>query len=145
MIGSALAYPFCTCISRRNHCTYISLHAVHLISYVVPFQFTYTVQNHLFGNNHLNLKLHLTGILDHIISPRERQYVCLVDVENPALMLPINKSVTKLVNLTDKSCKDLLIYKDCRDGRSPDVRMMKREKVLSGNYLFVVQFLQVRN
>ena len=60
-------------------------------------------------------------------------------------MQPINKSVTRIVNLTDKCCNDLPIYKkEGRDGRATKVRMMKREKVLSGNYLFVVQFLQVQ-
>ena len=59
-------------------------------------------------------------------------------------MIPINKSATKLVNLTDKSCKDIPIYKKDQNDRATRVRMMKREKVLSGKYLFVVKYLQWR-
>ena len=59
-------------------------------------------------------------------------------------MIPINKSATKLVNLTDKSCKDIPIYKRDQNERATKVRMMKREKVLSGKYLFVVKYLQWR-
>ena len=85
-----------------------------------------------------------SGVLEHIISPHERQFVCTTDYENPALMVPINKSVTKLVNLTDKSCKGIPIYKKDHNERATKVRMMKREKVLSGKYLFVVKYLQWR-
>ena len=59
-------------------------------------------------------------------------------------MVPINKSATKLVNLTDKSCKDIPIYKKDQNERATQVKMMKREKVLSGKYLFVVKYLQWR-
>ena len=59
-------------------------------------------------------------------------------------MVPINKSATKLVNLTDKSCKDIPIYKKDQNERATKVNMMKREKVLSGKYLFVVKYLQWR-
>ena len=59
-------------------------------------------------------------------------------------MVPINKSATKLVNLTDNSCKDIPIYKKDQNERATQVRMMKREKVLSGKYLFVVKYLQWR-
>ena len=59
-------------------------------------------------------------------------------------MVPINKSATKLVNLTDKSCKDIPIYKKDQNERVAIVKMMKREKVLSGKYLFVVKYLQWR-
>ena len=84
-------------------------------------------------------------MLEHIIPPHERQFVCSTDYENPALMVPINKSATKLVNLTDnKSCKDIPIYKRDQNQRATQVRMMKREKVLSGKYLFVVKYLQWR-
>ena len=83
-------------------------------------------------------------MLEHIIPPHERQFVCSTDYENPALMVPINKSATKLVNLTDKSCKDIPVYKKDQNERATQVRMMKREKVLSGKYLFVVKYLQWR-
>lgn len=89
-------------------------------------------------------RLPYTGVLEHIISPHERQFVCTTDYENPALMVPINKSATKLVNLTDNSCKDIPIYKKDQNGRATKVNMMKREKVLSGKYLFVVKYLQWR-
>ena len=84
----------------------------------------------------------LTGILERIISPRERQFVCTPDHENPALMLPINKSAAKLVNLGDKGCEDLPIYRTRQNDRPTQVRIMKREQVLSGKYLFLVKFLR---
>ena len=59
-------------------------------------------------------------------------------------MVPINKSATKLVNLSDKSCKDIPIYKKDQNERATKVSMMKREKVLSGKHLFVVKYLQWR-
>ena len=59
-------------------------------------------------------------------------------------MVPINKSATKLVNLTDKSCKDIPIYKTDPNERVTKVTMMKRENFLSGKYLFVVKYLQWR-
>ncbi|KAJ7378352.1 helicase [Desmophyllum pertusum] len=83
-------------------------------------------------------------LLEHIIGPHERQFVCTTDYDNPALMVPINKSATKLVNLTDKSCKDIPIYKKDHNERATKVKMMKREKVLSGKYMFVVKYLQWR-
>ena len=81
------------------------------------------------------------GVLEHIISPHERQYVCTTDYENPAVMVPINKSATNLVNMTDKSCKDIPIYRKEKNNNPTKVRMMKREEVLSGKYLFVVKYL----
>ncbi|XP_078348623.1 3'-5' exoribonuclease HELZ2-like isoform X2 [Oculina patagonica] len=86
----------------------------------------------------------VVGVLEHMISPHEREFVCTTDYENPALMVPINKSATKLVYLTDKSCKDIPIYKKDQNERATKVRMMKREKVLSGKFLFVVKYLQWR-
>lgn len=59
-------------------------------------------------------------------------------------MIPINKSATKLVNLTDRSCKDIPVYKKDQNGRATKVKMMKRETVLSGKYLFLVKYLQWR-
>ena len=84
----------------------------------------------------------LTGVLEHIISPRERQFVCTPDYENPVVMLPINKSAVKLVNLGDKSCAGLPIYGMGQNGRPTQVKIMKREQVLSGKYLFVVKFFR---
>ena len=57
-------------------------------------------------------------------------------------MLPINKSAPKLVNLSDKSCKDIPIYRKDQNNRAIQVKMIEREKVLSGKYLFVVKYLQ---
>lgn len=82
--------------------------------------------------------------MEHIISPHERQFVCSTDYETPALMVPINKSATKMVNVTDKSCKDIPIYKKDRNERAIQVRMMKREEVLTGKFLFVVKYRQWR-
>ena len=96
---------------------------IHPLQYLIPFS---------------------PGVLEHIIPPHERQFVCSTDYDNPAVMVPINKSAPKLVNLTDKSCKDIPIYKKDQNGRATQVRMMKREKVLSGKYLFVVKYLQWR-
>ena len=59
-------------------------------------------------------------------------------------MVPINKSAAKLVNLSDKSCEDIPIYKKDQNERATQVKMMKREKVLSGKYLFLVKYLQWR-
>ncbi|XP_022797854.1 uncharacterized protein LOC111336086, partial [Stylophora pistillata] len=87
----------------------------------------------------------VVGVLEHIISPHERQFVCTTDYESPAVMVPINKAATKLVNLTDKSCKNIPVYKKDQYGRAIKVRMLKREKVLNGKYLFVVKYLQWRS
>ena len=57
-------------------------------------------------------------------------------------MLPINKSAPKLVNLSDKSCKDIPIYRKDQNNRAIQVKMIEREKALSGKYLFVVKYLQ---
>lgn len=56
-------------------------------------------------------------------------------------MEPINKSVTRIVILTDQALPHLPIYK--KQGRKTKVNMMEREKALSGNYLFLVELLQV--
>ena len=86
----------------------------------------------------------LTGVLEHIISPHERQFVCTTNYENPTVMAPINKSATKLVNLTDKGCEGIPIYKKDKNNRATKVRILKREDVLSGKFLFVVRYLQWR-
>ena len=57
-------------------------------------------------------------------------------------MLPINKSATKLVNFGDKRCAGLPIYRTGQNGRPTRVKIMKREQVLSGKYLFLVKFFR---
>ena len=57
-------------------------------------------------------------------------------------MLPMNKSAAKLVNLGDKGCEGLPIYRTRQNGRPTRVKIMKREQVLSGKYLFLVKFLR---
>ena len=84
----------------------------------------------------------MTGVLEHIISPRERQFVCTPDYENLVVMFPINKSATKMVNLGDKRCAGLPIYRMGQNDRPTKVKIMKREQVLSGKYLFLVKFLR---
>ena len=82
-------------------------------------------------------------MLNHIISPRERQFVCRVDYENPELMLPINKSVPRIVTLTAKDVKGMPIYKEMRDGDDDKLRVdvMDIAEFCSGKYLFLVQYL----
>ena len=57
-------------------------------------------------------------------------------------MCPINKSAAKLVNLGDKRCAGLPIYRKGQNDRSVQVKIMEREQVLSGKYLFLVKFLR---
>ena len=59
-------------------------------------------------------------------------------------MLPINKSVTKIVNLADSRRNGIPMYKIMRDGRTVKVDGMEVNEVLSGKYLFLVQYLQWR-
>ena len=68
--------------------------------------------------------------------------MCTTDYANPAVMVPINKAATKLVNLTDKTCEDIPMYRKDHNGRAIKVKMFKKEKVLTGKYLFVVKYLQ---
>ncbi|XP_068761024.1 3'-5' exoribonuclease HELZ2-like isoform X3 [Montipora capricornis] len=86
----------------------------------------------------------IVGVLEHIISPHERQFVCTTNYENPTVMVPINKSATKLVNLTDRGCEGIPIYKKDQNNRATKVRILKKEDVLSGKFLFVVRYLQWR-
>lgn len=85
-------------------------------------------------------------MLNHIISPHEHQFVCRVDYENPELMRPINKSVSRIVTLTAKDVKGMPIYKEIRDGDEEKVRveLMDLAEFCSGKYLFLVQYLQWR-
>ena len=88
-----------------------------------------------------------TGVLNHIINPHERQYVCKVDYENPGVMIPINKSMSKIVNLSDKNLNGLPIYRERRDGRERpfEVEVMDFTEALSGKFLFLVQYLHWRS
>ena len=85
-------------------------------------------------------------MLNHIISPHEHQFVCRADFENPEFVLPINKSVPRILNLTAKNVKGIPIYKEVRDGNEKAVRVdeMSLAEFRSGNYLFLVQYLQWR-
>ncbi|XP_067043097.1 3'-5' exoribonuclease HELZ2-like isoform X4 [Acropora muricata] len=94
------------------------------------------------NENESNVQGKIFGVLEHIISPRERQFVCTPDYENLVVMFPINKSATKMVNLGDKRCAGLPIYRMGQNDRPTKVKIMKREQVLSGKYLFLVKFLR---
>ena len=99
------------------------------------------------------LKAHIilsVGVLHRIISPHERHYVCKVDYENPGVMIPINKSVSKIVYLTDKKLKGLPlvnIYKEIHLGSETPFKVdeMDFTEALSGKFLFLVQYLQWRS
>ncbi|XP_068675109.1 3'-5' exoribonuclease HELZ2-like isoform X2 [Montipora foliosa] len=103
-----------------------------------------TTESSKVNENEPKIQGKIVGVLEHIISPHERQFVCTTDYENPSVMVPINKSATKLVNLTDKACKGIPIYKKDQNNRATRVRILKREDVLSGKFLFVVKYLQWR-
>ena len=70
--------------------------------------------------------------------------MCTAEYDKIHLLRPLNKSVTKLVNLTHDDCRGMPIYKRKGDRRVTRVKMLSREQVQSGNYLFVVQYLQWR-
>ena len=72
--------------------------------------------------------------------------MCRVDYENPELMLPINKSVPRIVTLTAKDVNGMPIYKQMRDGDDDKLRVevMDIAEFCSGKYLFLVQYLQWR-
>ena len=86
------------------------------------------------------------GVLNHIISPHERQYVCKVDYENPGVMIPINKSMSKIVNLSDQNLNGVPIYRERQDNdeRPFEVDVMDFTEALSGKFLFLVQYLHWR-
>ena len=76
--------------------------------------------------------------------------MCEVDYENPGVMIPINKSVSKLVYLTDKKLKGLprvTIYKEIQPGSETPFKVdeMDFTEALSGKFLFLVQYLQWRS
>ena len=72
--------------------------------------------------------------------------MCRADFENPGVMIPINKSVSKIVNLSDKGLKGFPIYEEIRHGdeKPVKVQLMSIREVLSGKFLFLVQYLQWR-
>ena len=86
------------------------------------------------------------GVLDHIISPHERQYVCRVDYENPQLLRPINKSLPRIVSLAGKN-ECMPFYNEIRDGNETKVKVheIDLEEFRSGKFLFLVQYLQWRS
>ncbi|XP_068761026.1 3'-5' exoribonuclease HELZ2-like [Montipora capricornis] len=89
----------------------------------------------------------IVGVLNHIISPHERQYVCRVDPENPECMIPINKNVPKIITWRARDVKGMPIYKEMRDGDHDKLRVevMGFKEFCNGKYLFLVQFLQWRS
>ncbi|XP_020604461.1 helicase with zinc finger domain 2-like isoform X3 [Orbicella faveolata] len=92
----------------------------------------------------------IAGVLHHIIRPHERHYVCKMDYENPRVMIPINKSVSKIVYLTDKKLKGLPllnIYKEIHLGSETPFKVDEFDftEALSGKFLFLVQYLQWRS
>ena len=86
------------------------------------------------------------GVLNHIISPHERQYVCTVDYENPKSMRPRNKSLSRIVPRVErKEC--MPIYEEIRDGSKNKLKVVDEieiEEFRSGQFLFLVQYLQWR-
>ena len=73
--------------------------------------------------------------------------MCKVDYENPEVMIPINKSVSKIVNLSNKRLQGVPVYKEIRrEGEKPfKVELTDITEVLSGKFLFLVQYLQWRS
>ena len=70
-----------------------------------------------------------------------------MDYENPEVMIPINKSVSKIVNFSHKGLEGFPVYKEIRHGREKlvKVELMDIREVLSGKFLFLVQYLQWRS
>ncbi|KAJ7378390.1 helicase [Desmophyllum pertusum] len=89
----------------------------------------------------------IVGVLHRIISPHERQFVCKVDYENPQLMLPINKSVSKIAILSANGVRRVPLYREKRDGDEQVVKVdnMDLAEVRSGKFMFLVQYLQWRS
>ena len=73
--------------------------------------------------------------------------MCKADYESPGVMIPINKSMSKIVNLSDKNLNGLPIYKEIHDGseRPFKVDVLDFAEALSGEFLFLVQYLQWRS
>ena len=106
-----------------------------------------TVKKNILKKSVMTLQFLTIGVLNHIISPHERQYVCKADYESPGVMIPIDKSMSKIVNLSDKHLNGLPIYKEIHDGseRPCKVDVMDFTEALSGKFLFLVQYLQWRS
>ena len=62
-------------------------------------------------------------------------------------MLPINKSVSKIVTLSAEGVKGVPLYKEMREGNEKKVKVdeIPRGEFLSGKNMFLVQFLQWRS
>ena len=91
------------------------------------------------------MKGEIVGIRNRPISLRELQFVCTINRNNPWVMYPINKSMTPIGNLRDESCNGVPIYKRVHPGsaeKAVRVGTLSLREALSGNYLFVVQYLQ---
>lgn len=91
------------------------------------------------------MKGKIVGKFSRPISLRELQFVCTINRNNPWVMYPINRSMTPIGNLRDESCKGVPIYKRVHPGsaeRAVRVDTLSLREALSGNYLFVVQYLQ---
>ena len=72
--------------------------------------------------------------------------MCKVDYENPGVMIPINKSMCKIVNLSHKNLNGLPIYRERQDKseRPFEVNVIDITEALSGKFLFLVQYLHWR-
>ena len=73
--------------------------------------------------------------------------MCKTDYESPGVMIPINKSMSKIVILSDKNLNGLPLYKEIHDGseRPFKVDVMDFTEAMSGKFLFLVQYLQWRS
>ena len=86
----------------------------------------------------------IVGRWNRPISLRELQFVCTINRNSPWVMYPINRSMTPIGNLRDESCRGVPIYKRVHPGsaeRAVRVDTLSLKEALSGNYLFVVQYL----
>ena len=73
--------------------------------------------------------------------------MCKADYENPGVMIPINKSMAKIVNMSHKNLNGLPLYEEIHDGseRPFKVDVIDFTEALSGKFLFLVQYLQWRS
>ena len=72
--------------------------------------------------------------------------MCKADYESPGVKIPISKSMSKIVNLSDKNLTGLPLYKEIHGGseRPFKVDVLDFTEALSGKFLFLVQYLQWR-
>ena len=90
------------------------------------------------------IKGEIVGRWNRPINLRELQFVCTINRSNPWVMYPINRSMTPIGNLRDESCGGVPIYKRVHPGsaeKAVRVDTLSLKEALSGNYLFVVQYL----